>query len=106
MTCLRIELGSQPLVHTAATIFKELCYNYRDSLTAGIIVAGYDDVKGGQVYCVPIGGMLQRQAIAVGGSGSTYIYGFVDSKFKKNMNKEETAKFVTEGMYGRQFLVE
>ncbi|KAL0269309.1 UNVERIFIED_CONTAM: hypothetical protein PYX00_007092 [Menopon gallinae] len=98
MDLQQIELGTSPLVGTAANIFKELCYNYRDSLTAGIIVAGYDDLKGGQVYCIPIGGMLQRQAVAVGGSGSTYIYGFVDSKFKSNMNKEQTAKFVTEAL--------
>ena len=44
-----IELGEPPLVETAANIFRELCYNYRDSLSAGIIVAGWDKRKGGQV---------------------------------------------------------
>lgn len=86
-------------MRTAANIFKEICYNYRDSLTAGIIVAGYDSLNGGQVYCIPIGGMLQRQSVATGGSGSTYVYGFVDSHYKPNMSKEETVNFVTNSKF-------
>lgn len=39
-------------METAANIFRELCYNYRDSLTAGILVAGWDKRKGGQVHVV------------------------------------------------------
>ncbi len=37
---LEIERGEPALVHTAAHFFKELCYDYRDAITAGIIVAG------------------------------------------------------------------
>lgn len=44
-----IELDQQPLVHTAANLFKEMCYRYREDLTAGILVAGWDRRKGGQV---------------------------------------------------------
>nr|CAD7263154.1 unnamed protein product [Timema shepardi]CAD7412751.1 unnamed protein product [Timema poppensis] len=91
----QIELGEPPLVETAASVFRELCYSYRDSLTAGIIVAGWDKRKGGQVYTVPIGGMCVRQPISIGGSGSTYVYGYVDAKFKKGMNKKECLEFVT-----------
>ncbi|XP_046396937.1 proteasome subunit beta type-6 [Ischnura elegans] len=90
-----IELGEPPLVATAANVFRELCYNYRDSLTAGIIVAGWDKRKGGQVYSVPIGGMCMRQPISIGGSGSTYVYGYVDSNFKPNMSKKDCMQFVT-----------
>ena len=61
---------------------------------AGIIVAGYDDVKGGQVYSIPLGGMVKRQGCAIGGSGSTWIYGHVDNTFKPNMTKEECLQFV------------
>lgn len=95
----RIELGQEPLVNTAANIFKELCYNYRDSLTAGIIVAGYDGRRGGQVYNIPLGGMFQRQSLSIGGSGSTYVYGYVDSHFKINMTQEECAQFVTNSKF-------
>jgi 20S proteasome subunit beta 1 len=107
-----LEQGEPPLVETAANIFRQLCYDYRDQLTAGIIVAGWDKRKGGQVmqlspvlmkiclietyqqvYCIPIGGMLVRQSIAIGGSGSTYVYGYVDANYKEKMTKEACRAF-------------
>lgn len=90
----KMELGTEPLVKTAASIFQDLCYNYRDQLSAGIICAGWDKQKGGQVYSIPLGGMCVRQPITIGGSGSTYIYGYVDTAFKEQMTKEECKKFV------------
>lgn len=84
-----IELDEPPLVKTAANLFKASCYRYREELTAGILVAGWDRRKGGQVYCVPIGGMLVQQPVAVGGSGSSYIYGFMDSNYKPGLNKDQ-----------------
>ena len=35
-----------------------LCYHNRDMLSASIICAGWDKNKGGQVYCLPLGGMI------------------------------------------------
>ncbi|XP_017776868.1 PREDICTED: proteasome subunit beta type-6 [Nicrophorus vespilloides] len=90
-----MELGTQPLVETGAAVFREMCYNYRDSLMAGILVAGWDSRKGGQVYSIPIGGMCVRQAVSIGGSGSSYVYGYVDANFKEGMKKEECVDFVT-----------
>nr|XP_046236734.1 proteasome subunit beta type-6 [Scatophagus argus] len=84
-----IELDEPPLVETAANLFRASCYRYREELTAGILVAGWDRRKGGQVYSVPIGGMLVRQPVSVGGSGSTYIYGFMDSNYKPGLSKEQ-----------------
>ncbi|KAH0953487.1 hypothetical protein HN011_009550 [Eciton burchellii] len=89
-----MELGMQPLVETAANIFREICYNYRDSLMAGILVAGWDKQKGGQVYSIPIGGMCVRQPISIGGSGSTYVYGYVDAQYKSDMSKDECLTLV------------
>ncbi|XP_038061288.1 proteasome subunit beta type-6-like [Patiria miniata] len=90
--------GEPPLVRTAANLFRNMCYEYRDSLSAGILVAGWDKVKGGQVYSVPIGGMIVRQAVAMGGSGSTYLYGYLDSSYKENMTKEECLQFIANGL--------
>ncbi|KAK7093562.1 proteasome subunit beta type-6-like [Littorina saxatilis] len=91
----RMEMGEEPRVHTAANVFKEMCYDHRDSLSAGIIVAGWDKRGGGQVFSVPIGGMLQRGPFAIGGSGSTYLYGYVDAMFKPDMKQEDCLKFVS-----------
>nr|CAB3265226.1 proteasome subunit beta type-6-like [Phallusia mammillata] len=88
-----IMMGELPSVRKAAAIFREYCYEYRDSLTAGIIVAGWDPKQGGQVYTIPLGGMFIRQPFSIGGSGSTYIYGHVDATFKENMTKDQCLEF-------------
>lgn len=36
-------------------------------LTAGIIVAGWDEKQGPTVYNIPLGGSLHRQPFAIGG---------------------------------------
>ncbi|XP_062305801.1 proteasome subunit beta type-6-like [Osmerus eperlanus] len=84
-----IELDEAPLVQTAASLFRQSCYRYREELMAGIIVAGWDKRRGGQVYTVPVGGMLVRQPVSVGGSGSTYIYGYMDAHYRTGMNQQE-----------------
>uniref|UniRef100_A0A4W5R9Q5 Proteasome 20S subunit beta 6 n=1 Tax=Hucho hucho TaxID=62062 RepID=A0A4W5R9Q5_9TELE len=47
------------------------------------------------VYTVPVGGMLVRQPVSVGGSGSTYIYGYMDSNYKPNMTKDQCLRLVS-----------
>ncbi|XP_053861785.1 proteasome subunit beta type-6 [Malaclemys terrapin pileata] len=93
-----MELDGPPLVHTAASLFKEMCYRYREDLMAGIIVAGWDRRKGGQVFSVPMGGMMVRQPFSVGGSGSSYIYGFVDASYKPGMGQEECLSFTANAL--------
>lgn len=94
----RIELGQEPLVKTAAALFQDICYNNKDRLLAGIIIGGWDKVSGGQVYALPLGGTLVRQDYALGGSGSTYIYGWVDANYRTGMTREECEEFVRRGL--------
>jgi 20S proteasome subunit beta 1 len=77
-----LEKGALPSVATAAKLFRSICYSNKDRLLAGIIVAGWDPVDGGTVYEIPLGGTCVKQNFAIGGSGSTYIYGFVDSAYR------------------------
>jgi len=86
--------NTQPTTQTAASIFQEICYNNKDSLSAGIIIAGYDPLNGGQVYSIPLGGSLHKQTYAIAGSGSTYIYGYCDANWKEDMTEEEGIEFV------------
>ena len=62
--------------------------------SAGMIIAGHDPRHGGSVYSIPLGGSLHRQSYAIGGSGSTYIYGYCDSYWKENMTEAEGIEFV------------
>ena len=93
----RVELGELPAVKTAATLFQQLCYNNKDNLQAGIICAGWDRHNGGSVYNIPLGGSLIKQPFAIGGSGSTYIYGYCDAYYKDDMTKAECRQFVING---------
>ena len=55
-----------------------------------------------QVYSIPLGGMCVRQPFAIGGSGSTYIYGYCDAHYKKGMTREECVEFVKNGEYSEE----
>eukprot|EP00301_Raphidiophrys_heterophryoidea_P011751 c17937_g1_i1.p1 GENE.c17937_g1_i1~~c17937_g1_i1.p1 ORF type:complete len:246 (+),score=45.71 c17937_g1_i1:59-739(+) len=90
--------GGQTEVRVAANVFKEICYRNKNNLLAGIIVAGWDKRHGGSVFSVPLGGALVEQPFTIGGSGSTYIYGFCDSEYRENMTKEECVTFVTRAL--------
>lgn len=92
-------MGEAPEVHTAATFFQKLCYDNKNNLSAGIIVGGWDKFNGGSVYCIPLGGALVKQSFAIGGSGSTFIYGYCDANFKEDMTKDECHQFVRNGWY-------
>eukprot|EP01125_Pyxidicula_operculata_P000271 TRINITY_DN10346_c0_g1_i1.p1 TRINITY_DN10346_c0_g1~~TRINITY_DN10346_c0_g1_i1.p1 ORF type:complete len:219 (+),score=46.32 TRINITY_DN10346_c0_g1_i1:50-706(+) len=89
-----VELGELPLVKTAASLVQRMCYANKSQLLAGMIIGGWDPEKGGQVFCVPLGGALVRQPCAIGGSGSTYIYAYCDANYKENMTKDECVQFV------------
>ena len=40
---------------------------------------------------------MMAQNFAIGGSGSTYIYGLVDATYRVGMSKEECKSFVKTG---------
>ena len=89
-----LELGEAPSVKTAAAIFQQMCYTNKNNLMAGIICAGWDKQNKGSVWSIPLGGAMVEQDYAIGGSGSTYIYGFCDSAFKRGMSRSECEEFV------------
>lgn len=88
-----VQMESPPLVIAAASVLRELCYKNKEELQAGFITAGWDRKEGPQVYVVALGGMLVRQPVTIGGSGSTYIYGYIDAKYKPNMTRDECLQF-------------
>lgn len=89
-----VENAEPPATKIAAALFQELCYVNKDQLSAGIIIAGYDKRHGGEVYSIPLGGSLHKQRYAIGGSGSTYIYGYCDANWKDKFTEAECVEFV------------
>ncbi|KAJ1146789.1 hypothetical protein NDU88_013049 [Pleurodeles waltl] len=92
-----LDMEEAPLVVAAASLVKGVCYKYKEELLAHLIVAGWDRRLGGQVYGT-LGGMLIRQPFSIGGSGSSYIYGYVDSAFKPGMSRDECVQFATNAL--------
>ena len=87
-------------------------------VSTGLIVAGWDETDGGAIYEIPLGGACVKQPFSIGklslkaqlppiaaiiyraafiflgGSGSTYIYGYVDSVYRPGMSAEEAKVLV------------
>ncbi|GKY97439.1 hypothetical protein MPSEU_000702400 [Mayamaea pseudoterrestris] len=89
-----LETGRPPRVSVAAHLMANLVYDNKDNLSAGLIVAGWSPQEGGAVYQVAQGGTCMKVPFAVGGSGSMYIFGLIDSSYKADMTKEETLVLV------------
>jgi len=93
-----IEIEDLPRVKTAANLFQQVIYQNKSHLLAGIIVAGWDKTDGGTVYSINLGGSNVAEKFSIGGSGSTYIYGFCDANFKEDMAREECEDFVVRAL--------
>ncbi|GMM51732.1 proteasome core particle subunit beta 1 [Starmerella bacillaris] len=90
----KINYGREPTPKTAAALFRKLCYENKNVLTAGIICAGFDEKTGGEIYSIPIGGSVHKQDYAIAGSGSSYIYGLCNTHYKQEMSQDEAVEFV------------
>lgn len=96
-----IELNEPPMVSSAAKLMADLIYRNKNSLTAGMICAGWDKQNGGTIWEVSAySGFKVNESWAIGGSGSSYIYGYCDDKYKKGMTKEQCQQFVTRAVAG------
>lgn len=49
------------------------------------------------MYAVNVSGTIVQQNISIGGSGSSYLYGFMDSQYKDGMTQEECENLVLNG---------
>eukprot|EP00828_Plagiopyla_frontata_P012716 TRINITY_DN1731_c0_g1_i3.p1 TRINITY_DN1731_c0_g1~~TRINITY_DN1731_c0_g1_i3.p1 ORF type:complete len:217 (+),score=33.31 TRINITY_DN1731_c0_g1_i3:720-1370(+) len=88
------EIGRLPEVKTAAKLISQMQYDYKDSLLASMIIGGYDPLNGPKLYSLPPGGSVVETDYSLGGSGSGYIYGFVDANYRKNFSLEEAKQFL------------
>jgi 20S proteasome subunit beta 1 len=55
-----IEYGDCTPVPVAANLLRQLVYSNKDNLQAGMILGGWDDQDGGQVFAMPLGGTLLK----------------------------------------------
>ncbi|KAK9838999.1 hypothetical protein WJX74_007598 [Apatococcus lobatus] len=89
-----IGLSEPPSVKTIANLVKQMNYQNKQMLEGAMIIAGWDREGGGQVYGCPIGGTLLQEPWTTDGSGSTYIWGYLDSAFRHHMTQDEAEELV------------
>ena len=89
-----VDYEDKPPVKVAARILQQYQYEYKDYLSAGIILCGVDNLEGPCIYSVGFGGTTLKQNIAMSGSGSTYVFGYIDNNYKPNMTKQEAKDFL------------
>ncbi|KAL2553864.1 Proteasome subunit beta type-6 [Forsythia ovata] len=93
-----IQLGQPATVKVAANLARLLSYNNKNMLQTGLIIGGWDKYEGGKIYGIPLGGTLLEQPFAIGGSGSSYLYGFFDQAWKEGMTREEAEQLVVKAV--------
>jgi 20S proteasome subunit beta 1 len=73
--------------------------NYQNKhLIGAMIVAGWDAEGGGQVYSCPIGGTISREQWTTDGSGSTFLWGYLESEYREGMGAQEAEDFVASAL--------
>ncbi|XP_052196627.1 proteasome subunit beta type-6 [Diospyros lotus] len=93
-----IQLGQPATVKVVANLVRLMSYNNKNMLQTGLIVGGWDKYEGGKIYGIPLGGTLIEQPFAIGGSGSSYLYGFFDQSWKEGMTEEEAEQLVVKAV--------
>ena len=76
-----------PPVKSAANIMKQIVFSNRNHFSASLIVSGWDPYEGFTIHQINQTGFHTKGDYALGGSGSSYIIGYVDANYKQGMSK-------------------
>lgn len=79
-------------IRKAANILGNIIYENKDYLRASLILGGHDN-NGFEIYKIAIDGTIIPSDCAVAGSGSAFIYGYVDTYWKPNMELKDALDF-------------
>lgn len=101
MWCKLYELrhGERVPVSAASQYLANMITQYKGyGLSMGTMVAGWDKSGQGLFYVDDDGTRLKGELFSVG-SGSTYAYGILDTKYKYDMTREEAINLGREAIY-------
>jgi 20S proteasome subunit beta 5 len=91
--------GEKVPVSAASQYLANMITQYRGyGLSMGTMIAGWDNREQGLYYVDDDGTRLKGYLFSVG-SGSTYAYGILDSKYRYNMTREEAITLGREAIY-------
>lgn len=91
--------GERVPVSAASQYLANMIQQYRGyGLSMGTMIAGWDKKEQGLYYVDDDGTRLKGYLFSVG-SGSTYAYGILDTKYKYDMTKEQAINLGREAIY-------
>jgi 20S proteasome subunit beta 5 len=91
--------GEKVPVSAASQYLANMITQYKGhGLSMGTMIAGWDKKEQGLYYVDDDGTRLKGYLFSVG-SGSTYAYGILDSKYRYNMTREEAITLGREAIY-------
>jgi len=80
-------------VKSAARLCSNVLFNQRYfPYYVQILVAGYDDKEGGQIYNIDLFGSMTSEKFISTGSGSPVAYGYLESEFKEGLEVNDAYK--------------
>jgi proteasome beta subunit len=86
-------------VKSAARLCSNVLFNQRYfPYYVQIIVAGYDNKAGGQIYNIDLFGSMTSEKFISTGSGSPVAYGYLESEFKENLSVNEAYKIAIQAI--------
>ncbi|KAJ3191065.1 proteasome core particle subunit beta 2 [Irineochytrium annulatum] len=93
----RLNTGRQARVVTALTMLKQMLFRYQGHIGAALILGGFD-VSGPQLFTIYPHGSTDKLPFVTMGSGSLAAMAVFESKWKKDMTKEEAVHLVSEAI--------
>ena len=93
----RLNSGRESRISTAMTMLKQHLYRHQGHVSAALILGGID-VNGPQLYTIYPHGSTDKLPFVTMGSGSLSAMAVFESKWKKDMNREEAIDLVAEAI--------
>eukprot|EP01101_Sappina_pedata_P001559 TRINITY_DN11646_c0_g1_i1.p2 TRINITY_DN11646_c0_g1~~TRINITY_DN11646_c0_g1_i1.p2 ORF type:complete len:270 (+),score=102.63 TRINITY_DN11646_c0_g1_i1:37-846(+) len=90
----RLSTGRKSRVVTAMTMLKQMLFRYQGHVSAALVLGGYDDVAGPQLYTVWPHGSVDKLPYATMGSGSLAAMGVFEAQYRDDLTLEEGKKLV------------
>jgi proteasome beta subunit len=86
-------------IKSAARLCSNVLFNQRFyPYYVQIILAGYDNKMGGQIYNIDLFGSMTSEKFISTGSGSPVAYGYLESEFKDNLSVNESYKIAIQAI--------
>lgn len=87
-----------PRVQTALTMLKQLLFQYQGHIGAALVLGGIDNVDGPQLYTVYPHGSTDKLPFVTMGSGSLAAISVFESKWQKDMTRQQAIDLVAEAI--------